>query len=370
MGSSTAVGAARAGRVWAACAGVLAVLGVVQGPISPLLVGLLALALVPWVLEAVRGPLPLAWFAALAVVPVLGAVALVGYGTAMFLITLAGSRIASRTDSPVAVAVVAVVGAAAPLLHFLPHGLDPGVVYFSIGNLFGVLLGVLLRRTTRLAEDLRAADTRLAEADRREERERIARDVHDLVAHSLTVVVLHIGGARRVLRADPTAAERALEDAERVCRESLDGIRGLVGLLRGPDDSAALSLDLDTLAATYRGAGLPVALEVTGDPAGLPLVTRVTLYRVVQEALANAARHAGPGPVRAVVAVTGDAVAVAVDSPLGPPRHPPSGGGGFGLIGLAEQVAAQSGELAGGPSGGVWTVRCRLPLPAAIPVSP
>jgi signal transduction histidine kinase len=369
MAAGTWGTSARADRVWAASAAVLAVLAVLQRPTAPLFLALIAVGLLPWLLEGLGRPLPLAAFAPLAVVPVLGAVLLVGYGTVMFLLTLAASRIASRTDSRAAVAAIAVVGATAPLLHLLPYGPDAGIVYFAIGNLFGVLLGVLLRRTIRLADDLRAADARLVEAAGRAERERIARDVHDLVAHSLTVVVLHVGGARRVLRADPAAAERALEDAERVCRDSLDGIRGVVGLLRGPDDSSVLSLDLDTLASTYRSAGLPVTLTVSGDPTGLPLVTRVTLYRVLQESLANAARHAGPGAVSAAVAVTGDTVTARVENPLGPASSGGSGTSGFGLAGLREQVAAQSGELSGGPEGGTWAVRCRLPIPSPSPIA-
>jgi signal transduction histidine kinase len=255
------------------------------------------------------------------------------------------------------------------VLALLRHPPDPGMVYFAVGDCFGVLLGVLLRRTIHLAEDLRAADARLAESAGRAERERIARDVHDLVAHSLTVVVLHVGGARRVLRADPAAAERALEDAERVCRESLDGIRGVVGLLRGDDDSSVLSLDLEALAATYRAAGVPVALAVSGDPTTLPLVTRVTLYRVLQEAFANAARHSGPGAVAARITAAADSVMVSVENPLGVARPGAPGTGGFGLAGLREQVAAQAGELSGGPEGGAWVVRCRLPVASPSPVS-
>src|SRR5206468_5004853 len=128
---------------------------------------LIAVALLPWVLEGFGRPLPLAAFALLAVVPVLAALLLVGYGTVMFLITLAGTRIVSRTDSRAVVAVVAVVGATAPMLHLVSFGPDVGIVYFAIGNLFGVLVGVLLRRTIRLADELRAADARLVEASGR-----------------------------------------------------------------------------------------------------------------------------------------------------------------------------------------------------------
>lgn len=370
MTTTTASGDARGERIWAAAAAVVALLAVLASPTNALYVAVVLVALLPWVLEAVGRPLPLAWFAVLAVLPVLVAVALLGYGAVIFLLTLAATRIASRTDSRLAVATVTAIGIGTPFLALPRFGLDPGMVYFAVGNCFGILLGVLLRRTIRLTDDLRAADARLAEAAGRAERERIARDVHDLVAHSLTVVVLHVGGARRVLRTDPAAAEHALQEAEQVCRESLDGIRGVVGLLRGPEDSSALSLDLDELAATYRRAGVPVTLTVAGDPTALPLVDRVTLYRVLQEALANAGRHGGHGPVTAAVEIGGGAVTATVTNPLGPGRPTTERrAGGFGLVGLREQVAAQGGELTGGAGDGTWRVVCRLPVAAAAPAS-
>ena len=127
---------------------------------------------------------------------------------------------------------------------------------------------VLLRRANRLAAQLPARRTRVSRRrGSREDRQRIARDVHDLVAHSLTVVVLHVGGARRVLRADPSAAESALADAERVCRESLDGIRGVVGPAAGRRTRPAACRSTCTISATtYRAAGLALELEVAGRP--------------------------------------------------------------------------------------------------------
>jgi signal transduction histidine kinase len=252
------------------------------------------------------------------------------------------------------------------VVPFLPaafgaHPWSYGAGYFAFGNAFGVLVGVLLRRATSLAAELRAADARLAQAAGREERQRIARDVHDLVAHSLTVVVLHIGGARRVLRADPRAAEAALADAERVCRESLDGIRGVVGLLREADDRPGLSLDFQELADAYRSAGRPVGLRVIGDPATLPLAARVALYRVVQESLANAARHApADGATDVALTIVDGAAEARIANRLTTPIAP--SGGGYGLAGLREQVEALGGDLTGGPAGQHWVVTCRLPL--------
>jgi signal transduction histidine kinase len=288
-------------------------------------------------------------------------------GVATFLTTGAVSRFAVRSDDRRLLVVVTVGVGALPFLPALHH-LDPwayGAPYFAFGDLFGVLIGLLLRRANRLAVELRAVNERLAAAAAREERQRIARDVHDLVAHSLTVVVLHIGGARRVLRVDPRSAEGALADAERVCREALDGIRGVVGLLREDGDAPAVSLDLASIAAPYRSAGRPAELHVDGAVDELPLAMRVVVYRVVQEALANAARHTtARDRVTVEVAVDAAAVGVRISNPIGTPAAGPSAGG-YGLVGLREQVEALGGRITSGPAGDEWVVDCSLPLQVA-----
>ncbi|WP_146146160.1 sensor histidine kinase [Geodermatophilus tzadiensis] len=343
-------------------------------PVLPVLV-CLVLALVPWLLVAAGADLPLALFAVLAVAPVVPVVAWSGVGSALFLTVAAAARVATRTDRRGLLAATTAAAVAVPFTPFaglLPPGTGEaergaGSLYFAFGTVLGVLVGVLLHRAAVLTDDLRVAQERLAEAAARQERQRIARDVHDLVAHSLTVVVLHVGGARRVLRRDPGAAEGALEEAERVCRESLDGIRGVVGLLRsGQDERPVVSLDLAELVDGYRAAGLPVGLHTTGSTEALPLVVRVTLHRVVQEALANAARHADGAPVQVRVAVDDGGVEARVRNDLpdtDPPGTGPAGGGhgGFGLVGLRERVASLGGELTWGPEDGAWGVRCVLP---------
>lgn len=361
-------GAVTTDRIYAVVAVVAAALALVESAAVPWKVAVIALALVPWLLVVLRVRVPLWAFAVLSLVPPLPVLVANRTGVVVFLLTAASSRIASRSDSRSLVAVVTALVILAPFLPGLLAGnWDYGGIYFAFGNAFGVLVGVLLRRTERLAGELRAADARLAEAATREERQRIARDVHDLVAHSLTVVVLHVGGARRLLRTDPQAAEGALADAERVCRESLDGIRGVVGLLREADDRPGVSLDLDGLAGSYRAAGRPVDLRIAGDPAGLPLAVRVVLYRVVQEALANAARY-GVGRIDADVAVGETTADVRVANPL-PGSPVGSAGGGYGLLGLREQVAALGGSLTGGAERGEWVVTCSLPVRGAQPAA-
>jgi signal transduction histidine kinase len=353
-------------RIYAAIAGLAGVLAVVEALRStPWTVVLVAVALVPWLLVVLGRPPRLELFAVLALAPVVPVILLNHAGVVTFLTTAAASRVAARSDDRRFVLAVTAVVLVIPFLPAL-SGDDTwayGAPYFAFGNLFGVLIGVLLRRANRLAAELRSADARLAEAASREERQRIARDVHDVVAHSLTVVVLHIGGARRVLRADPQAAEAALADAERVCREALDGIRGVVGLLRQEHEAPSVSLDLEQLAQSYRLAGRTVELQVDGDPAALPLAVRVGLYRVVQEALANAARHSREDdPIGVAVSLDATAVEARITNPLGRGPAPAASTGGYGLVGLREQVEALGGRLTGQPEEDGWVVECRIPL--------
>jgi signal transduction histidine kinase len=328
-----------------------ALLTVIGESFDPFVIAAVVVALVPWGLVAAGVRVAHLLFAGVAIAPVIAVVAGTGVGSAMFLSLTAASRVASQTDRRSVVAALTAVVIALPFVTFLPFvpafELDVGAVYFAFGGAFAVLVGVLLRRTTRLADELRRADAELAKAVARDERHRIARDVHDLVAHSLTVVVLHIGGARRVLRSDPGAAEKALSDAERVSRESLDAIRGAVGLLREDGEPHVQSLDLERLITTYRSAGMPIALHLAGDPESLPLPVRVTVYRVVQEALANVARHSGPNATTRVdVVIERDDVAVRISNQVGEHAvQPPSKTGGYGLLGLREQAVSIGGHL-------------------------
>ncbi|MDH2444543.1 histidine kinase [Amnibacterium sp. CER49] len=357
----------RTDRIYAAFAGLAGALAVVEAAGRWWELPLIALALLPWALAAAgRGP-RLWLFTLLAIAPVVPVVLGNHAGVVTFLTTGAVSRFAVRSDDRRLLVLVTAVVVVLPFLPALGH-IDPwayGAPYFAFGDLFGALIGLLLRRANRLAAELRAVNGRLATAAAREERQRIARDVHDLVAHSLTVVVLHVGGARRVLRADPGAAEEALAEAERVCREALDGIRGVVGLLREEGDRPVVTLELASIADAYRAAGRSVELRVDGDEDALPLAVRVAVYRVVQEGIANAARHTRQGErIEAEVAVGGDAVEVLVRNPIGSSEARPSAGG-YGLVGLREQVEALGGRITGAAVAGEWVLSCSLPLRVA-----
>jgi signal transduction histidine kinase len=213
-----------------------------------------------------------------------------------------------------------------------------------------------------------AAREQLAWQQAAEERRRIARDVHDVVAHTLAVTMLHVTAARMaVKRSEPGAAEEALEEAERQGRASLADVRRIVRLLRADDtgelDAAQPGLsDVDALIEGYRQAGLPVAFTGSIEHSPLSANAELALFRVLQEALTNAARH---GSGETAVELRGDrnGVSLRIENPL---RHPPARRNpGSGLIGMKERIAAAGGSLDAGAVNGRWVVNALLPAGAA-----
>jgi signal transduction histidine kinase len=213
----------------------------------------------------------------------------------------------------------------------------------------------------------------------REERVRIARELHDVVAHTLSVVTFQAGVGRKIAATRPGEALLALRAVEVTGRSALEELRRILGLLR--DDGEAPSLvpapgvgDLEELAGTVRAAGIPVALAVTGEVAALPPAASLTVYRIVQEALTNVVKHA-PG-ARATVRVQAgrDGVLITVDNDhgTGGPAGPrPGDGARHGLVGMTERAAAFGGTLDAGPvAGGGFQVTALLPLPLPRPGQP
>ena len=262
-------------------------------------------------------------------------------------------------------------------------------------------LGRFLRARHLLTEELRERTARLelerdelalAAAD--EERARVARELHDVVAHSMSVMVVQSGAARRVLDRSPEEAIDALRTVEATGRQTLEELRRLLGVLRPAGQDADLApaphtRDLLALVARARATGLKVDLRMSGDLGSLPATTNLTVYRIVQEALTNALRHAGE--THASVNVRRSAHNVVIDvRDSGPPmsagraRVPrsayarsaaPGGlkvaGDGFGLVGMRERVELLGGELDAGPApGGGFRVYVRIPLDAADEPSP
>ena len=257
-----------------------------------------------------------------------------------------------------------------------PRTLLGGQMQGGTGYLAGEILvfwlaGVFVRgrRQAAALAARNAALTRQAEQAVAAERARIARELHDIVAHHLSVVVLQAAGAR----ASGQASDRTLEKIEDSGRQALTEMRRLLGMLREPDEEPALTPqpglgELPALAESVRAAGLPVRLVVDGDAAALPAAVDVSAYRIVQEALTNVLKHAGSARAEVSVGVVGDALMIEVtDDGPGPQTADPAQAdpapGGRGLTGLRERVALFGGELLAGPEpGGGFAVRARLPV--------
>jgi signal transduction histidine kinase len=243
---------------------------------------------------------------------------------------------------------------------------DPGWAPWTAGVTVSVLATLLIRHELVLVERLRAAHADLAERTRTQERTRIARELHDVIAHSLTVALLHVTSARLAVEHDPADAARALAEAERLGRQSLTEVRATMGLLRetsSEDGPAGLAPpvpgfgDLPILVDQLRRAGADVCLTVHGDLEPLPETAGATAYRIVQEALTNATRHAPGSPVTVRIEAAPSGVEVDVDS-AGPPGH----GSGMGLANMAERARALGGTCTAGPGGEGWLVHARLPV--------
>jgi signal transduction histidine kinase len=204
-----------------------------------------------------------------------------------------------------------------------------------------------------------------------EERARIAREMHDAVAHAISVMVVQAGAARVVIDRDPTEASAALERIEETGRMGLAEMRRLLGILETDDGAAALvpqpGLDrLDELLETMRGTGLRVEAMVLGTPRDLPPGVDLTVFRILQEALTNVLKHAGDAHARVTLKYEHDAIEVEVaDDGRGPPAEgTPSPG--HGLIGMRERVALFGGSLeTGARPGGGFVVRARIPVTEA-----
>ncbi|WP_128637254.1 sensor histidine kinase, partial [Streptomyces sp. C] len=273
----------------------------------------------------------------------------------------------------------AVVGAAlvTPPLTGLGHGgrlLDPGfgLLANTAAALLVVTTGLVARRWQAEAEAKRALLAERAVAD---ERRRIARELHDIVAHHITTMQLMAGGARANLAHDPGAAREALVTLEQSGRMALGEMRQLLDVLRaGEEPETAVPApqpgagDLERIVAESRAAGSDTELTVSGPARPLPPTVGLTVFRVVQEALTNARKHAGNAPARVRLDYGPDEVAVEVcdDGPADGTARRPHRGGGYGLIGMRERVVLHGGTLEAGPrEDGGFRVAVRLPAPAA-----
>jgi signal transduction histidine kinase len=242
-----------------------------------------------------------------------------------------------------------------------------------LGHFVGVRRAYTVRLEDRTAE-LEQARGELARRAVTEERLRLARELHDVVAHAMSVIAVQSGVGAHVASTQPEEAARALAAIEATSRAALEELRRLLGVLRqdsepqGDLTPVPGLADLDSLLAEVAKAGLGVRLRVEGTPSPLPAGVDLSAYRIVQEALTNVVKHAGPARAQVVVGYGHREVTVEVTDDgrgVGALAGDGRAGVGHGLIGMRERVAAFDGELEVGPGpGGGFRVAARLPLAA------
>ncbi|HEU0249143.1 MAG TPA: sensor histidine kinase [Solirubrobacteraceae bacterium] len=228
--------------------------------------------------------------------------------------------------------------------------------------------GIRERAHRERAEQLDAVREQRASTAASGERARIARELHDVIAHSVSVMVIQAAGARTVMDSEPDRADASLRSVERAGREALAEMRRLLGALDGGRDPRALApqpglADIEDLLARTRAAGLTTDLLVEGAAAPLSPALDLCAYRIVQEALTNAIKHAGPASAEVRVRWECDALELEViDDGCGPAAE--NGfSGGHGIAGMRERAALHGGSIqAGAGSGRGFAVRARLPL--------
>lgn len=270
-----------------------------------------------------------------------------------------GFRIAS-IPTAIAFAMMAVASVAGNL-----DGLPLHVTLVTLGLVAGAMLHTQSRALSAERSALAMEHTSATLA----ERDRIAREIHDLVAHSLSVTMLHITGARRMLvdGDDVEEAIEALRDAERIGRQAMQDIRNTVSSLATDDDPRRplpSADDLPGLVDRVRGAGLPASYDVHGDVKRLPPALGLGLYRVVQESLTNVAKHAPGSPVHVSLAVGRSDARLTVRSTRTVPHAAPDGSGS-GITGMTARVSQLGGTLTAGPDGDAWVVESTLPISEA-----
>jgi signal transduction histidine kinase len=303
-----------------------------------------------------------------------------GSGAGWVAMNLALYSVAAHGERREAIAGAVLLGAVmavqladgAPIEDVLSELLFLGVVW-ALGR------WVRLRRsgTRQLEERARrlAAESELnARVAVERERARIARELHDSIAHSVSVMVLQAGAAEQVVMDAPERARASLSAIQDVGREAVVELRRLLTLLRPDDDTVPLAprpgvAGLETLIAHVRDAGLPVELSIEGTPEPLPAAIDLSAYRIVQEGLTNTLKHAGPAHAKVMLRYRVNVLELEVlDDGDGDGAPDPQAARGFGLAGMRERATLYGGVLEAGPRHeGGYALRARLPLDRATP---
>jgi signal transduction histidine kinase len=278
-----------------------------------------------------------------------------------------------RNGVKAAAGLAVVVGGAFVIVYEIPDHSSAELLFVPLEFAISWLAGFVLRERAEQAE---AAEQRAAQAERErdaaariavaEERARIARELHDIVAHSVSVMVLQVGAVRHSLPDELAEDSDALEGVERTGRTALTEMRRLLGAMRRDGDGVDLTpqpgLDgLDSLLEEVGRAGLPVRLHVEGEPSALPRAIELSAYRIVQEGLTNTLKHAHASHADVTVQYASEALQLEVrDDGVGVTA---GDGLGHGLVGVGERVKIYGGEMTAGtaPEGG-FVLSARLPL--------
>lgn len=296
----------------------------------------------------------------------------------LFVVGMAVAFLLGNLRNPVqgGIGLAVVLAGAAIIVYKIPGHSTADLVFVPLDFGISWLAGFILRGTIVQAEAAEARATlaeqaREAEALRAvvEERTRIARELHDIVGHSVSVMTVQTSGVRRLLRPEQEQEREALLAVERTGREALAEMRRVVGALRDPEEAPALAprpslLRIDKLVDQARETGLPVDLEVEGEPIPLPAGVDLTAYRLVQEGLTNAIKHAEARHADVRVRYDRDHVEIEVcDDGRGSDGAGSTGSGGHGLVGMRERVSIYGGDLEAGPRAeGGFRLRARLPV--------
>lgn len=331
----------------------------------------LLLAAVPvgaFAVWAVAPRVPLWALSVAVIVPVAAAQHSGGLEPLLFEVSLLGfviGRWATPLVYSVALAVLALTAPVAASVIQNPSELAVG--NWLLGIALPWVLGLFAARQSRLVTELDATRQELARQAVLAERREIARDVHDLVGHGLTAVLLQVTSARHVLLRDPASAEEALREAEATGRRSMGELRRTLTLLRS-DGGAEVAppvptaAEIPALVERAQAGGLAVDVRMRGDLSAIPQSVGAALYRIAEEALANAARHAPDARTVVELELANERVSL-VAKTSGPlaavdARERPR----YGLIGMRERATAVGGTFAAGPTAGGWRVTCELPV--------
>ena len=287
-----------------------------------------------------------------------------------FVLVVVAGEVAAIASKRISLPFAAIALLELLLFHIVGPGIDP-LPNYVIGVVLGTLVGLMMQyQRMYLYQERENQEIRAARAAD-EERRRIAREVHDVIAHSLSVTLLHLTAARHSLQTDRDVEEAidALTDAERLGRQAMADIRHTVGLLDQRPSSLTPEPGMDDIPALvedFLGAGLNVDYSVSGDVTTVSATTGLALFRISQESLANIAKHAPDAAATLRIEVTGTQVTAVVTNTLTGPV-PTRRGRGMGISGMRQRATLIGGTLTAGPSAGQWQVRAGFPIADASP---